>query len=343
MYTARGQVCPVGYCIVERNSFRFERTKERANRRPVPKGLPLPFFPCRISPRIALTPGSGYIRAPGRPSLRSGVQPRPTWFSADLPHTENLWCPVGPRLISRDRCGIATGSKEPLMNRTLGNRNWSFTAAVLFGILAAIYPVNRLAAQEPSAGNPRVTNDLEPARRAFVEQFPLIGLNSAPGDAAMLRILVQATGAKRGVEVGTATGYGAILMGLGFEQTGGHLITVDIDPKMVAATRANLKKVGLENVVTVIEGDALEVLPQLEGEFDFVYLDAVKSDYLKYFRALEPKLVPGAVIVADNAIRSARAMADFIEAVNQSPDYLSTTIRADDSKRDGMMVIYKLK
>ncbi|TVS20679.1 MAG: methyltransferase domain-containing protein [Planctomycetaceae bacterium] len=229
------------------------------------------------------------------------------------------------------------------MNRTLGNRNWSFTAAVLVGMLAAICPVHRLAAQEPSAGNPHVTHDLEPARRAFVEQFPLIGLNSAPGDAAMLRILVQATGAKRGVEVGTATGYGAILMGLGFERTGGHLITVDIDPKMVAATRANLKQVGLEDVVTVIEGDALEVLPQLEGEFDFVYLDAVKSDYLKYFRALEPKLVPGAVIVADNVIRSARAMADFIEAVNGSPDYLSTTIRADDSKRDGMMVIYKLK
>jgi caffeoyl-CoA O-methyltransferase len=229
------------------------------------------------------------------------------------------------------------------MNRTFGNRNWSFTVAVLVGMLAATCTVNRLAAQEPSGGNPHVTNDLEPARRAFVEQFPLIGLNSAPGDAAMLRILVQATGAKRGLEVGTATGYGAILMGLGFERTGGHLITVDIDPKMVATTRANLKKVGLENVVTVIEGNALEVLPQLEGEFDFVYLDAVKSDYLKYFRAIEPKLVPGAVIVADNAIRSARAMADFIEVVNESPDYLSTTIRADDSKRDGMMVIYKLK
>ena len=229
------------------------------------------------------------------------------------------------------------------MKRTLRNRNGSSTITLLAGMLAAICLVTQLAAQEPSAGNPHVTNDLEPERRAFVEQFPLIGLNSAPGDTAMLRILVQATGAKRGVEVGTATGYGAILMGLGFERTGGHLITVDIDPKMVAATRENLKKIGLENVVTVIEGDALEVLLQLEGEFDFVYLDAVKSDYLKYFRALEPKLVPGAVIVADNVIRSARAMADFIEAVNGSPDYLSTTIRADDSKRDGMMVIYKLK
>ena len=159
----------------------------------------------------------------------------------------------------------------------------------------------------------------------------------------MLRMLVESTGAKRGVEVGTATGYGAILMGLGFERTGGKLITVDIDPKMVQVTRENLEKVGLQDIVTVIEGNALEVLPKLEGPIDFVYLDAVKSDYLKYFRALEPKFAVGAVIVADNVIRSARAMADFIEAVNNSPDYISTTIRADDSKRDGMLVIYKVK
>lgn len=201
----------------------------------------------------------------------------------------------------------------------------------------------RLAAQEPGAGNPHVTNDLDAARRAFVEEFHRTGLNSAPGDAAMLRILVEACRAKRGVEVGAATGYGAILMGLGFERNGGTLITVDIDPKMIQATRSNLEKMGLSNVVTAVEGDALEVLPKLEGKFDFAYLDAVKSDYLKYLKALEPKLEPGAVIVADNVIRSARSMTDFFEAVAKDPNYLSTTIRSDESKRDGMMVIYKLK
>ncbi len=169
------------------------------------------------------------------------------------------------------------------------------------------------------------------------------GLNSAPGDAAMLRILVESSNAKRGVEVGTSTGYGAILMGLGFERTGGKLITVDIDPKAVQTARANLEKMGLSSVVTCVEGNALEVLPKLEGEFDFVYLDAVKSDYLKYFKALEPKLTPGALVVADNVIRSAKSMTDFFEAMATNSNYLSTTIRSDDSKRDGMMVIYKLK
>jgi predicted O-methyltransferase YrrM len=198
-------------------------------------------------------------------------------------------------------------------------------------------------AQQPGAGNPHVTNDLGAQRKEFVESFERIGLNSSPGDAAMLRILVESTNAQRGIEVGTATGYGAILMGLAFERTGGELITVEIDPKMVKTARENLKKVGLDDVVTVVEGDALKVLPELKGPFDFVYIDAVKTDYLKYFQALEPRLSPGAVIVADNVIRSAKAMPDFLEAIAKSPNYISNTIRSDETKRDGMMVIYKVK
>ena len=159
----------------------------------------------------------------------------------------------------------------------------------------------------------------------------------------LLRILVESTGAKRGVEVGTATGYGAISMGLAFERNGGHLTTVDIDPKMVAAARKNLTTVKLEQTVTVVEGDALEVLPKLEGEYDFVFIDAVKSDYLKYFKALEPKLVAGSVIVADNVIRSADAMQDFLTAMKTDPNYHMVILRASEMKHDGMAVIYKLK
>ena len=209
--------------------------------------------------------------------------------------------------------------------------------------LALLAAATTLPAQEPGAGNPHVTNDVTPARKAFIEEFQRIGLNSAPGDAAMLRILVESSKAERGVEVGTATGYGAVLMGLAFERNGGQLITVDIDPKMVKTANDNLQKVGLQDVVTVVEGDALKVLPKLEGQFDFVYIDAVKSDYLKYFKALEPKLLPGAVIVADNVIRSARHMPDFLDYIGNSPNYLSNTIRSDETKRDGMMVIYKVK
>ena len=180
-------------------------------------------------------------------------------------------------------------------------------------------------------------------RKRFVKNFQRISLNTTEGDAMMLRILVESAGAKRGVEVGSATGFGAVNMGIAFERTGGHLYTLEIDPQMVKECRGNLKKVGLENTVTCIEGDALKTLPTLEGEFDFVFIDAVKSDYLKYLKIIEPKLKPGAVIVGDNVIRSARAMRDFLDYIQESPKYDTVIIRASMEKKDGMSVSYKIK
>ena len=180
-------------------------------------------------------------------------------------------------------------------------------------------------------------------RKQFLESFHRTSLSTTPGDAMMLRILVESSGAKRGVEVGSASGFGAINMGIAFERTGGHLWTHDINPAAVKETRENLAKVGLENVVTVVEGDALETLPNLEGPIDFVFIDALKRDYLKYLKILEPKLKVGAVVVADNVIQSAREMKDFLDYVQTSPDYDTVTIRASMEKNDGMTVSYKIK
>ena len=180
-------------------------------------------------------------------------------------------------------------------------------------------------------------------RERFIKNFQRTSLNTTEGDAMMLRILVESAGAKRGVEVGSATGFGAINMGIAFERTGGHLYTLEIDPQSVKECRENLKKVGLEKTVTCIEGDALKILPSLEGKFDFVFIDAVKQDYLKYFKIIEPKLKPGAVIVGDNVIRSARAMKDFLDYIQESPNYDTVIIRASMEKKDGMSVSYKIK
>lgn len=188
--------------------------------------------------------------------------------------------------------------------------------------------------------NPATTDE---ARKKFIADFKRIGLNTTPEDAMMLRILVESRQAKRGVEVGSATGFGAINMGVAFERTGGHLYTIDIDPQMIKATKDNLKKVGLEKTVTAIEGDALKVLPTLEGEFDFVFIDALKRDYFKYFKAIESKLKKGAVVVADNTIRSARDMRDFLDFMKNSPDWDSVTIRASMEKNDGMTICYKIR
>jgi predicted O-methyltransferase YrrM len=180
-------------------------------------------------------------------------------------------------------------------------------------------------------------------RNEFIKNFQRTGLNTTPGDAMMLRILVESTGAKRGIEVGSASGFGAINMGIAFERTGGHLYTLEIDPQTVKVCRDNLKKVGLENTVTCIEGDALKTLPTLEGEFDFIFIDALKQDYLKYLKLVESKLKPGAVVVGDNVIRSARAMKDFLDYIQNSPDYDTVIIRASMEKKDGMSISYKIR
>jgi len=180
-------------------------------------------------------------------------------------------------------------------------------------------------------------------REEFVKNFQRISLNTTIGDAMMLRILVESMRAKRGIEVGSANGFGAINMGIGFERTGGHLYTLEIDSNAAKECRENLRKVGLENTVTCIEGDALKTLPELEGEFDFVFLDAVKRDYLRYLKIIEPKLKPGALVVADNVIRSARAMEDFLDYIQESPNYDTVIIRASMEKNDGISISYKIR
>jgi len=189
----------------------------------------------------------------------------------------------------------------------------------------------------------RKNNSSTEFRNQFVKDFNRTGLNTTVGDAMMLRILVESSHLKRGVEVGSATGFGAVNMGIAFERTGGHLYTLEIDPKMAKTCRENLEKVGLEKTVTCIEGDALKTMPQLKGKFDFVFIDALKQDYMKYFKLIEPKLKPGAVVVGDNVIRFENSMKDFLDYMQTSPDYDTVIIRASMEKDDGMSISYKIK
>jgi caffeoyl-CoA O-methyltransferase len=180
-------------------------------------------------------------------------------------------------------------------------------------------------------------------REAFLAGFQRINLNTTPGDAAFLRILIESTRAKRGIEIGTSSGFGALNMGIGFERTRGHLTSLEIDPASARQTRQNLRKVGLEKTVTVMTGDALDLIPTLKGKFDFVFIDAVKRDYLRYLKAVEPKLRRGAVIVGDNVLVYAQEMADFLGYIQTSPDYDSVILRASMEKGDGISVSYKTR
>ena len=187
----------------------------------------------------------------------------------------------------------------------------------------------------------RLSQKLQGFRQQFIHDFSRIDYNTTPGDAKFLRILIETRRAKRGLEIGTATGYGAMVMGLGFERNGGHLTTVDPDAAMVRTARQNLKKMHLENVVTVVKGQGLQLIPILPGPFDFVFIDAIKQEYLGYWQSIQPKLSTRAVVVADNVIQYADLMRDFLDVAMRDSKYQSVVIRASEEKNDGMLVLYK--
>lgn len=188
---------------------------------------------------------------------------------------------------------------------------------------------------------PSQITDLHKFRADYLRNFQRISKNTTPGDAQFLRILIESSRARSGLEIGTATGFGAMVMGLGFEQTGGRLTSVECDGGMVRTAREHIRQMRLEDVVTFVEGAVLAVIPGLQDKYDFVFIDALKEEYLAYFRAVEPKLAEQAIVVADNVIKHAAAMRDFLDAIPGDPKYQSVIVQASTDKGDGMMVIYK--
>ena len=162
--------------------------------------------------------------------------------------------------------------------------------------------------------------------------------NVPPSDGKFLRFLAASSGAQRGLEIGSSNGLSALWIGLGLKEAGGKLITIEIDHDKAEEAKENVRKAGMEDVIEVIEGDAFKVIPKLEGTFDFVFLDAWKEDYKKFYDIFCPKVKKGGIIVAHNAVLMANYMQDYLDAVNADPELL--TVIAQTSS-DGFAVTYK--
>jgi caffeoyl-CoA O-methyltransferase len=157
-------------------------------------------------------------------------------------------------------------------------------------------------------------------------------------DGRFLRVLIAARGAKRALEIGGASGYSAIWMGQALRDTGGRLVTVEYDAARAKELDANITRAGLTDVVQVVPGDAFEQIPKLEGTFDFVFLDAWKKDYKRFFDLVYPRMDRGGLFVAHNVVNKRNEMGDFLEAVERHPS-LWTTIVSPSS--EGMSVSLK--
>jgi caffeoyl-CoA O-methyltransferase len=145
-------------------------------------------------------------------------------------------------------------------------------------------------------------------------------------DGRFLRLLAVTRGAKRALEIGGASGYSAIWIGLGMRDTGGTLVTIEYDKVRAAEAAANIKKAGLSDVVQVVSGDAFAEIPKLSGTFDFVFCDAWKRDYQKFFSIMFPRMDKGGLFLGHNVINKRDEMQDFLQTIHTSSAVLSSIV-----------------
>lgn len=161
--------------------------------------------------------------------------------------------------------------------------------------------------------------------------------NIAPENGQLLSILIRSIQAQNVLEVGTSNGYSTIWLAAALKETGGRLITLEFDQKRAAEALAHLQEVGLDSIVDVRIGNALEEIPKCVATFDLVFLDAEKNEYRRYLELALPSIRPGGLIIADDTVTMRDEMPDYIEFVFSTPLLHSVDIPLDD----GVILSYK--
>jgi predicted O-methyltransferase YrrM len=203
-------------------------------------------------------------------------------------------------------------------------------AALLLVCIAAPAPAQSAAGVPADAA--RVLASIKAADR---EQLAV-----SEEDGRFLRVLAVSSGATRALEIGGAHGYSAIWIGLGLRQTGGRLTTIEYDPARARSAAENIRRAGLSDIVSVVAGDAFAEIPKLAGEVDFVFLDAWKRDYKRFFDLILPRLRPRGLLLAHNVVNKRDEMPDFLAAIEANPAVMTALVRPAG---EGMSVTVKIK
>ena len=157
-------------------------------------------------------------------------------------------------------------------------------------------------------------------------------------DGRFLRVMVASSGAKHALEIGGASGYSAIWIGMGLRDTGGRLVTIEYDPGRAKELTENIRRAGLSDIVQVVSGDAFQQIPKIPGTFDFVFLDAWKKDYKRFFDLVLPRLDKGGLFLAHNVVNKRSEMGDFLDAIQKQPTLWTTIVSPSG---EGMSVSLK--
>jgi len=174
-------------------------------------------------------------------------------------------------------------------------------------------------------------------------QYQWRDLNIPTSDGQLLYDLIIENNYKRALEIGTSTGHSTIWIAWALSKTGGKLITIEIDERRHNEALGHFKEAGLADYIDARLADAHELVPKLEGPFDFVFSDADKEWYTNYFKSIAPKLTVGGCYATHNvsAGRFGRAMgsenANYYNYVNGLPNFESTL----DGRGSGMLISFK--
>ena len=164
---------------------------------------------------------------------------------------------------------------------------------------------------------------------------------------AMISKMIQPS---RVLEIGTYTGYSALCMAEGLTAEG-KIFTIDINEELESMVRDYIAKAKLDQKINFIVGNALEVIPELDEEFDLVFIDADKENYFKYYNLIIEKLRPGGFILADNVLWSGKVLDldnnkdSETMALNSFNEQIQNDKRVENILlpiRDGLMLLRKL-
>jgi len=206
---------------------------------------------------------------------------------------------------------------------------------VCVGLLGLIVIAPGLAAQSPQTPPDTVGAVLRAIKARDAGQLAV-----SEEDGRLLRVLAGASGSRRALEIGAASGYSAIWIGLAMRQNGGRLVTIEYDAERAREAADNVRRAGLSDVVTVVSGDAFREIPRLDGSFDFVFFDAWKRDYKRFLDLTLPRLAPGGLLVAHNVVNKRDEMGDFLEAIEKHPALWTTIVSPSG---EGMSVSLRTK
>lgn len=169
------------------------------------------------------------------------------------------------------------------------------------------------------------------SRKRFL---PIIG----PVKGKYLAETVRNSNARHVLEVGTLVGYSAILIASNLPDNG-LVDTIEVNPESARLALEHIQKAGLSHKIAIHIGNALELIPGIEGELDMVFLDATKTEYLDYLKLCEQKIRKNGIVFADNAKIFASDMQDYLSYVRNSGKYSSRFI---DAGFDGVEISTKL-